>query len=436
MFHLKLKKSVLHISLGCIWAVLGSCFLYLYSPDFSYRIIILFGLYLLFRAKLDHILVCFSLYSLISYLTECYGVYFYSLLTGTNVLDNPLILSLCRIFVSLFFLLLCIPFYRSTVTILSISRLSVKNNLFISGLCFLHLGLIGILNTFFNYDMSTVGRRLMVILTLILLLMFSTIFYLYLKLKKSKEKLEESSRLQQYQWELEKQHYLDLQKKDQALRKFRHDYKHHILAMQELAARKDYGELLTYLNDLSHIQSQTASLSTNNPVADAILNYFDSIKPAHTEFCVDGRFQPHCFVSETHLCILLSNLLKNALETASGLLKDFYPVQMEDSPAILCRDILYIQSDHKYSTFHCRDGVKHLCRRSLKSLLEELSPYGFCAISRSTVVNLKYCEKIKDGKLFLTTEESLSISRRYSHQLVQNYQIFIAGNQSTSTSAP
>lgn len=292
VFHLKLKKSVLHISLGCVWAVLGSCFLYLYSPDFSYRIIILFGLYLLFQAKLDHVLVCFSLYTLISYLAECYGIYFYSLLTGTNVLDNPLILSLCRIFVSLFFLLLCITFYRGTVTIFPFSQLSAKNNLFISGLCFLHLGLMGMLNAFFNYDMSTVGRRLMVILTLILLLMFSTIFYLYLKLKKSKEKLEENSRLQQYQWELEKQHYLDLQKKDQALRKFRHDYKHHILAMQELAARKDYGELLTYLNDLSHIQSQTASISTNNPVADAIFNYFDSIKPAHTEFCVDGRFQP------------------------------------------------------------------------------------------------------------------------------------------------
>mgnify|MGYP002563031893 FL=1 len=314
VFHLKLKKSVLHISLGCVWAVLGSCFLYLYSPDFSYRIIILFGLYLLFQAKLDHVLVCFSLYTLISYLAECYGIYFYSLLTGTNVLDNPLILSLCRIFVSLFFLLLCITFYRGTMTIFPFSQLSAKNNLFISGLCFLHLGLMGMLNAFFNYDMSTVGRRLMVILTLILLLMFSTIFYLYLKLKKSKEKLEENSRLQQYQWELEKQHYLDLQKKDQALRKFRHDYKHHILAMQELAARKDYGELLTYLNDLSHIQSQTASISTNNPVADAIFNYFDSIKPAHTEFCVDGRFQPHCFVSETHLCILLSNLLINAME--------------------------------------------------------------------------------------------------------------------------
>ena len=168
VFHLKLKKSVLHISLGCAWAVLGSCFLYLYSPDFSYRIIILFGLYLLFQAKLDHVLVCFSLYTLISYLAECYGLYFYSLLTGTNVLDNPLILSLCRIFVSLFFLLLCIPFYRGTVTIFPFSRLSAKKNLFISGLCFLHLGLMGILNAFFNYDMSTVGRRLMVILTLIL----------------------------------------------------------------------------------------------------------------------------------------------------------------------------------------------------------------------------------------------------------------------------
>lgn len=157
VFHLKPKKSVFHISFGCVWAILGSCFLYLYSPDFSYRIIILFGLYLLFQAKLDHILVCFSLYTLISYLTECYGIYFYSLLTGTNVLDNPLILSLCRIFVSLFFLLLCIPLYRGTVTVFPFSRLSAKNNLFISGLCFLHLGLMGILNTFFNYDMSTVG---------------------------------------------------------------------------------------------------------------------------------------------------------------------------------------------------------------------------------------------------------------------------------------
>lgn len=115
-----------------------------------------------------------------------------------------------------------------------------------------------------------------------------------------------------------------------------------------------------------------------------------------------------------------SHSVKNALETAAGLLKDFYPVQMEDSPAILCRD-----------------GSSHLCRRSLKSLLEELSPYGFCAISRSTVVNLKYCGKIKDGKLFLTTKESLSISRRYSHSFIQNYRNFIAGVcQPTSTSAP
>ena len=51
-------------------------------------------------------------------------------------------------------------------------------------------------------------------------------------------------------------------------------------------------------------------------------------------------------------------------------------------------DIVYLQSDHKYTRVVSRDG-EHLIEESLKSLLPRLDPSSFCQVHRSTAVNLR-----------------------------------------------
>ncbi len=56
-------------------------------------------------------------------------------------------------------------------------------------------------------------------------------------------------------------------------------------------------------------------LSTNNVIADAIINYFYENLPKNTEFKIDGKFLENTFVSNDDLCVRISNLLKNAYES-------------------------------------------------------------------------------------------------------------------------
>ena len=51
-------------------------------------------------------------------------------------------------------------------------------------------------------------------------------------------------------------------------------------------------------------------------------------------------------------------------------------------------DIVYLQSDNKYTRVVSRDG-EHLIEESLKGLLPRLDPSRFCQVHRSTAVNLR-----------------------------------------------
>lgn len=114
--------------------------------------------------------------------------------------------------------------------------------------------------------------------------------------------------------ELEKEHYKNLQKKNEDLRAFRHDYNHHILALQELTAKEDWNTLKNYIKNLSTIKEHTYYLSTNNAIGDAIINYFYETASDDINFKLNGRFPDYLFITESDLCILLSNSLTNAIE--------------------------------------------------------------------------------------------------------------------------
>lgn len=166
----------------------------------------------------------------------------------------------------------------------------------------------------FFKPISIIGQRLVVFLILSMICMSVLILFLYFKLQHYHQILEQSAEHTKKALKLEELHYLDMQQKNKDLRAFRHDYNHHILAMQELAKQKNYEKLKNYIENLSQIKEHTHYLSTNHVVGDAIVNYFYEHLPKQTQFELLGKFSTPLAVEESDLCIILSNLLKNAVE--------------------------------------------------------------------------------------------------------------------------
>jgi len=80
-------------------------------------------------------------------------------------------------------------------------------------------------------------------------------------------------------------------------------------------------------------------------------------------------------------------------------------------------DIVWVDAAGDYMCIHA-NGITHIMRSTLKSLVEKLPPDNFKRIHRSTIVNLKHIEKVTPlprGEYILELDcgESLKVSRNY-----------------------
>lgn len=96
----------------------------------------------------------------------------------------------------------------------------------------------------------------------------------------------------------------------------RHDMRHHLLALQGFVDHKDFDGLTAYLGErLRGMDSGTPELYTKNSAVNAILRYYRA-------YALAEGFSSEVHVSlpdvlpipDTDLCIILGNLLENALE--------------------------------------------------------------------------------------------------------------------------
>jgi DNA-binding LytR/AlgR family response regulator len=91
---------------------------------------------------------------------------------------------------------------------------------------------------------------------------------------------------------------------------------------------------------------------------------------------------------------------------------------------ILVEDVLYFQSDEKYTRVVTRDG-ESLIKKPIKELIEELDPAQFWQIHRSTLVNVKAIASVsrdltgRHHVLLKGTPARLEVSRSYTHLFKQ-----------------
>lgn len=128
-------------------------------------------------------------------------------------------------------------------------------------------------------------------------------------------------RLASFEEEILKKYYAEVENMYTKMRGWRHDYRHHIQTMKVHAANDEYEEIKQYLDmlddDLTNVETV---IKTGNKMADAILNSKLSLA-AEKEIKVKAEAQipVSLTVSELDLCILIGNLLDNAIEACMEL---------------------------------------------------------------------------------------------------------------------
>ena len=111
-------------------------------------------------------------------------------------------------------------------------------------------------------------------------------------------------------------HYEEIKNIYQMIRGWRHDYKNHIQVMSALLELGNIEQLGIYLNELSNeLDSLYTFVKTGNVVVDAVLSSKLSACKMKNIPCETVLSLPkNCRIKDIDLCIIISNLLDNAIE--------------------------------------------------------------------------------------------------------------------------
>ncbi|MBQ3149898.1 MAG: GHKL domain-containing protein [Clostridia bacterium] len=124
------------------------------------------------------------------------------------------------------------------------------------------------------------------------------------------------SRIAEYQNEVITKHCEEVQSIYNMMRGWRHDYKNHIQVMRASLEMGNLTELSDYLGELSaDLNTVDTLIKTGNVMADAILNSKLALCKARNIPCeVTATIPEECSVNDVELCVIIGNLLDNAIE--------------------------------------------------------------------------------------------------------------------------
>lgn len=123
-------------------------------------------------------------------------------------------------------------------------------------------------------------------------------------------------RVASFEQEIMQKYYAEVENMYRKMRGWRHDYRHHIQTMKVHAINGEYEAICDYLDmlddDLTNVETV---IKTGNRMADAILNSKLSIAmEQHIKIKAEANVPVALTVSELDLCIIIGNLLDNAID--------------------------------------------------------------------------------------------------------------------------
>ena len=130
------------------------------------------------------------------------------------------------------------------------------------------------------------------------------------------KRITELSTEQKVMLTAQKEYYLTLLAKEEETRRYRHDMNNHLMCMSALLDKNDSSGLKEYLSNLQE-EFKTVGDSvyqTGNTVLTAITAYYLPMVDDNTTVNISGKLTKEFNLSNTDICTVYSNLIKNSIE--------------------------------------------------------------------------------------------------------------------------
>ena len=155
------------------------------------------------------------------------------------------------------------------------------------------------------------------------LLLFSYSFFLLFIIDQIVYSIQSHQRSMAMQntFELQKNHYRDIEEYSKRMARVRHDYKNHVGVIRSLIADGHSDKALEYLDEfLGEVGKSEMLVNTGNQVVDALLNSkLSNCEKLGIKTDLEIVIPPQFKISSTDISIILSNLLDNSIEALKKL---------------------------------------------------------------------------------------------------------------------
>lgn len=172
-----------------------------------------------------------------------------------------------------------------------------------------------------------------------------------------------AKRVAAFETEMIQKYYAEVESMYTKMRGWRHDYRHHIQTMKVHVANGEYDEIEKYLDmldeDLTNVETR---IRTGNKMADAILNSKLTLAAEkQIKVNAEAKIPVSLSVSELDLCIIIGNLLDNAIEACAEIPVEerMIRVYMEMKGNYLYLSVINTASGKKKHSFRSSKGEGH-----------------------------------------------------------------------------
>ena len=202
----------------------------------------------------------------------------------TNIKVSQLLITNMAVYIR--FIIILVLFFllrnRRKETGNIIKNLSYRMALYIFGTMVITLLTLGITQVYVLGNRSEKLVKAMPVFILLVEILQFVLCILVQKIVYDRKKLERISRMNEYCVEIQEKNYSEINRKNNDLRKFRHDYQEHIYVMQKLVKENHIEELKEYIESLGQKQESVSYIRTGNAIADAVVNqmYEMAVEPA------------------------------------------------------------------------------------------------------------------------------------------------------------
>lgn len=160
------------------------------------------------------------------------------------------------------------------------------------------------------------GKQLMFICFVSVMFAIMIILGIFIYFWQKKKELETVTELTQRCYDYQKNYYEGIIKKDEELRRFRHDIRKHMGAIAVLCEEGKAEKAQDYIHELQGNLETLTVCRTGNAIADYFISQVIEEMRAFggLDYTITGRFPAELRLTESDLCILFGNAMDNAKE--------------------------------------------------------------------------------------------------------------------------